>query len=143
MLAVLRLDNVRLFKWLVRKLDEMATALRSMHGPRTYVICAVTSLFVWLLAYCQTYVLLYVMGYKVGFVGAMLGTSIYRIASNLPVYGIGGFGTVELTWSAAFVLMGMSVQNAIVSGFATHIITLSYAVLLGVLATIVYGAAKE
>jgi uncharacterized protein (TIRG00374 family) len=147
-LALVRLGNVRVFKWGVAKLDEMANALRSMHGTRNYLICATTSLFVWLLAYCQTYVLLYAMGFKigavaVGFVAAMLGTSIYRIASNLPVYGIGGFGTVEITWSAAFILLGMATQDAVVSGFAVHVIGLVYALVLGGLALMVHGTAKE
>jgi uncharacterized membrane protein YbhN (UPF0104 family) len=75
----------------------------------------------------------------VTFIAAMLGTSIYRIASNLPIYGLGGFGTVELTWSAAFVLLGMSLQAAIVSGFSVHIVTLSYALSLGGLAMIIYS----
>jgi uncharacterized membrane protein YbhN (UPF0104 family) len=88
------------------------------------------------------------MGYKigavaVGFVAAMLGTSIYRIASNLPVYGIGGFGTVEITWSAAFILLGMATQDAVVSGFAVHVIGLVYALVLGGLALMVHGTAKE
>lgn len=148
LLAKMRIGHWRTLRWGLAKLHEMAHGLRSMHGTRNYVICATTSLFVWLLAYCQTYVLLYAMGYMIGavpvsFVAAMLGTSIYRIASNLPVYGIGGFGTVEITWSAAFILLGMSVQAAVVSGFAIHIIGLAYAVLLGVMATFLHGAAKE
>jgi hypothetical protein len=73
----------------------------------------------------------------------MLGTSIYRIASNLPVYGIGGFGTVEITWSAAFILLGMATQDAVVSGFAVHVIGLAYAMLLGLFALGIQSVADK
>ena len=94
------------------------------------------------MAYAQIYVLLLAMGYTVTFMTAALGTSLFRLASNLPVYGVGGFGTVELTWTVAFVLLGMSKEAAIVSGFSTHIITLGFAVLLGAIGSFSFGASR-
>jgi len=139
-LMLLRLRGIRVVDWGFSKLQETIEALESMHGLRTYVLGIGVSLAVWLLAYAQTYVLLVAMGYDISFMTAALGTSLYRIASTLPVYGVLGFGTVELSWAVAFVLLGMQKDAAIVSGFAVHIITLSYAVLLGVIATMMHGA---
>ncbi|MEK6822810.1 MAG: lysylphosphatidylglycerol synthase transmembrane domain-containing protein [Nanoarchaeota archaeon] len=135
LLSLLRIRHLHIIEYCRAKVHETVDALERVHSLRTYLMLASVSLGVWLLAYAQVYVLLSAMGFGVSFFTAALGTSLYRIASNLPVYGIGGFGTVELTWSAAFVLLGMSSQAAIVSGFSVHIITLSYAVLLGVIAT--------
>lgn len=133
--AFLRLDKVAAVPWLLRKVRQVIAALHTMREGSTILMCSLVSLAVWGLAYAQVYVLLVAMGYSVTFLTAALGTSLYRIASTLPVYGLAGFGTVELTWSAAFVLLGMNANAAITSGFAVHIITLAYAVLLGVIAS--------
>ncbi len=131
----LGLARFSVVSWGIDKIHEMAESLHIIRNGKTMFIAALVSIAVWLLAYAQSWVLILAMGFEVSFIMAMLGTSLYRIASSLPVYGIGGFGTVELTWSAAFIVLGMTTSSAIVSGFTHHIILLSYAVLLGVVAT--------
>ena len=140
--AFSRLDRISVVPWALRKMRQVIAALHTMREGRTLLVCSLVSLAVWGLAYAQVYILLAAMGSTVTFLTAALGTSLYRLASALPVYGIAGFGTVELTWSAAFVLLGMSAHDAIISGFAVHIIMLSYAVLLGVIASWLHSLSR-
>lgn len=135
---VLRLGHVQFFRWALTKLHETMEALELLHSVRTYSLVAIVSVAVWMLMYVQTYVLLIAMGYNVTFLASVLGTSLWRLATSLPVYGIAGFGTIEITWTAAFVLLGMGVQEAIVSGFAVHILILIYSLLLGAIGSLAY-----
>jgi len=44
------------------------------------------------------------------------------LANVLPVNSFGSFGTLEAGWSGGFVLVGMSPQDAITTGFGYHLI---------------------
>ena len=50
----------------------------------------------------------------------------------IPIQGIAGFGTQEGFWVFAFVPLGVSLDKAISSGFAFHIVMIMYFLILGV-----------
>lgn len=56
------------------------------------------------------------------FFEAFLGIAGAELSAMLPVSGIAAFGTWELAWTTGFTRLGLSQQQAIVSGFATHIV---------------------
>ena len=43
-----------------------------------------------------------------------------------PVHGIAGFGTYETAWTIGFRQLGLSSRVAILSGFATHLLSQLY-----------------
>ena len=139
----LHVRALKVVVWFIAKLREATDALESIHSTRVYTLALLSSLAVWVLAYMQAYVLLVVMGYPITFMGAALGSSLSRLTATLPISGIAGFGTTELTWSAAFVLLGMKTRDAIISGFSIHIISLLFAVVLGIIGVIVYGVQQS
>jgi multisubunit Na+/H+ antiporter MnhC subunit len=51
----------------------------------------------------------------------------------LPIQTIAGFGIIESGWALGFMVMGVSKNEAIASGFSIHIIILIFTLVIGVL----------
>lgn len=54
---------------------------------------------------------------------ALVGTIGAELSSALPIGGIAGFGTYEAAWSLSFGALGFSRELAVISGFATHLLS--------------------
>jgi hypothetical protein len=52
-----------------------------------------------------------------------LGISAAELSATLPIHGIAGFGTYETAWALGFERLGVPWGVAIVSGFATHLLS--------------------
>ena len=63
-----------------------------------------------------------------------LGVAGAELSASLPIHGIAGFGTYEATWALTLSHLGMTWELAILSGFATHIISQAHDYGLGILA---------
>ncbi len=57
---------------------------------------------------------------------AFLGIAGAELSATLPIHGIGGFGTYETAWTIGFRQLGLSSRVAILSGFATHLLSQLY-----------------
>jgi len=55
--------------------------------------------------------------------------------SLIPIHGPAGFGTVEAPWVLALMYLNVSKDDAIISGFALHILIMLFCIILGI-----YGA---
>jgi Tol biopolymer transport system component/uncharacterized membrane protein YbhN (UPF0104 family) len=71
---------------------------------------------------------------SVPFGRALVGTIGAELSSTLPVSGIGGFGTYETAWSLSFGALGFTRELAVVTGFATHVLSQVMDYGIGVLA---------
>jgi hypothetical protein len=56
------------------------------------------------------------------------------MSATLPIHGIAGFGTYETAWALGFGQLGLSSRVAILSGFATHLLSQLYDYSIGLLA---------
>lgn len=130
--ALFHITHLRVVQWSLAKLCEMADAIEKIKGVRVYTMIVLTSLFVWLFAYLQTYLLMIGMGYDIPFMTIALGTSLYRLTTILPVSGIAGFGTTEATWAGAFIVLGVAHDTAIISAFSIHLLQLVSALVVGI-----------
>jgi uncharacterized membrane protein YbhN (UPF0104 family) len=63
-----------------------------------------------------------------------LGITGAELSATLPVHGVAGFGTYETAWTLGFERLGMSSRVAILSGFATHLLSQIYDYSVGLLA---------
>lgn len=63
-----------------------------------------------------------------------LGIAGAELAGVLPVHGIAGFGTYEAAWTLGFTHLGLDRETAILSGFATHLLSQVYDYSVGLLA---------
>ncbi len=62
--------------------------------------------------------------------GVIVRDSFRKVAKS-GIYGIGGFGTIEAIWTLVYVPLGMTLNDAIISGFSYHLIILLYTLFLG------------
>lgn len=63
-----------------------------------------------------------------------LGIAGAELSATLPVHGIAGIGTYETAWAIGFQGLGMTERVAILSGFATHLLSQLFDYSLGLLA---------
>ncbi len=60
---------------------------------------------------------------SLGFVESFLGVAGAELSAMLPVSGLGGFGTWEAAFALGFTQLGLTQDQAVLAGFATHILT--------------------
>jgi len=113
-----------------RKLDQVAVQVG--HAFRRNIL--VPALFVSLVIrlakfgglYCLLHAVLVPHGYDWGslpFFHVFLGMAGAELSATLPIHGVAGLGTYEAVWALTFTQLGFPADIAIVSGFATHLIT--------------------
>lgn len=74
---------------------------------------------------------------ELGFFRAFLGVAGAELSAMLPISGLAAFGTYEAAWALGFSRLGLTEQQAILSGFATHILSQLHDYSLGVLSLLV------
>ena len=68
------------------------------------------------------------------FFEVFLGVAGAELSATLPIHGIAGLGTYEAAWTIGFTQLGFTEELAILSGFATHLISQVYDYSLGLAA---------
>jgi len=114
--------NASFFSWIRRKIDEVAEDFDSIVARKTYVPVAVTSLASWGMIFFTFYCYMKGFGVDVSPTKLILGSTIGVIANALPISGIGNWGTLEAGWAAGFLMVGLSKEKAIATGFGIHIL---------------------
>lgn len=64
----------------------------------------------------------------------LLGVAGAELSATLPIHSLAGFGTYEAAWTLGFTQLGFSKELAILSGFATHLLSQIHDYSLGLLA---------
>ena len=124
-------NRFQVAEYLLRKGSETVESF-GMVKSRTIVIwCMLASVMVWLLLYLANYVLVNAMYINLGVWAVILGSTFAIFTTILPIQSIGGFGTLEGGWAIGFMVIGVSKEIAISSGFAVHIIGFIYFLILG------------
>ena len=114
--------NSSFVSWLERKMDEMAEDFDSIQARKTYLPVALTSLASWAMIFFTFYAYMKGFGIDVSSTKLILGSTIAVIGNALPVSGIGNWGTLEAGWAAGFLMVGLSKEKAIATGFGIHIL---------------------
>ncbi len=66
-----------------------------------------------------------------------LGIAGAELSATLPIHGLAGIGSYETAWAIGFSQLGVPPRVAILSGFATHLLSQLYDYSLGVVALLV------
>ncbi len=75
----------------------------------------------WLTIYVMYYHFISMFQIKFGFLQVIVAASFVTLGNNLPINSFGTFGTFELTWTAGFILLGMSKDIAIPLGLFINV----------------------
>ena len=67
----------------------------------------------------------------------IIANAIASITNIIPINSIGSFGTLELGWAGTLLLFHIPNDIAISSGFNYHLLTISFTILLGLIALLI------
>jgi uncharacterized protein (TIRG00374 family) len=126
-----RLRNSHSLQWIQVKIHEVAEDFHAIHARRTYLPVALTSLISWIMAYGTCYAFMRGFGIDISFLKVVFGSTVGVIASALPISGLGNWGMLEAGWAAGFLMVGLSKERAIATGFALHIALFVISAVLG------------
>jgi uncharacterized protein (TIRG00374 family) len=123
--------NSSILVYLLRKGDETIESFGTIKSKSTFIICAMTSIGVWLSVYLMTQVLLNAMNVQMDIKYVIIASTIPIFSVLLPIQGIAGFGTLESAWTISLMSFGVSKEMSILAGFSLHIISIVYFTVLG------------
>jgi len=126
----LRFSSVQ---YLLRKGDETVQSFKLMKSKNLFGCVFVTSVILWCFQYLILYILANAMGISLAFWCMILALTFAFFTTVLPIQTIGGFGIIEGGWALGFMIMGVSKEMAICSGFSFHIVLLLFTLVLGTL----------
>lgn len=133
----LQIEKNRGVNYLIRKEFETVESLDKIQMKKSMPTLIVSSLLIWLFNYFLVYIIMAGLNFQISLLFVVLGGTFIVLTSILPIQGIAGFGTTEAVWTLVFVPLGLSINQAIISGFCFHIIMILYFSVLGI-----YGAIK-
>ena len=108
--------------WTQEKMNEVAEGFSAIKTRRTYFPVSLTSLASWVMIFWTLYAYMKSFGIDLPLMKMLFGSTIGVIANALPISGIGNWGTLEAGWAAGFLIVGLSKEKAIATGFGVHII---------------------
>jgi len=114
--------NAKTFLWVQRKMNEIAEDFYAIKARKNYLSVVLTSLASWFMIFWTFYAYMRGFGVNISFTKMLLGSTIGVIANALPISGIGNWGTLEVGWTAGFLMVGLSKEKAITTGFGVHIV---------------------
>ncbi len=139
MVRLLRLGSAGIVKKIESKIDPLVREFSGFEMIGHIPGLAVSSLLVWMSLYLFSYLTLRAFGVDIGLLLSVAGSTGGVLANVLPINSFGSFGTMEAGWTAGFVLVGVSAQDAITTGFGYHIINF---IVSAVLALFCYAMQK-
>src|SRR5262245_5013010 len=123
------------------RLDDVACEVERSGGARQTVVLTAVSVLIRLLKFAAYWSLLLGVVREHGLTAAdlpfwkvFLAIAVAELSATLPVHGIAGFGTYETAWALGFGQLGLSSRVAILSGFATHLLSQLYDYSVGLVA---------
>lgn len=114
--------NFRFILWIQLKISEMAEDFYAIKARKTYFPVSFTSLVSWAMIFLTFYAYMKGFGIEISFTKMILGATVGVIANALPISAIGNWGTLEAGWAAGFLMVGLSKEKAIATGFGVHIL---------------------
>ncbi len=139
--ARLRAGTRPLARSAASRLDDVAREVERSGGARQSVVLTAVSVLIRLLKFAAYWSLLLGVVREHGLAAAdlpfwkvFLAIAGAELSATLPVHGIAGFGTYETAWAFGFSQLGLSSRVAILSGFATHLLSQFYDYSVGLIA---------
>jgi hypothetical protein len=77
------------------------------------------------------------IGHSLAFVQVWFALSVRTLFFAIPVQGLGGFGTTQLWWTTALILLGWRAGAALTASLAVHLLDLSASLPIGAVAWII------
>jgi len=110
------------FLWIRDKISHISADFNAIHSRRGYFPVTLLTTLSWLMAFWMFYAFLRGFGISISFLNVIFGASVALFVNALPISGLGNWGILEAGWAAGFLLVGLSKEKAIATGFGVHIL---------------------
>ena len=131
--SLLRIKEKPLTVKINGKIETLLEEFINIDMKKKIPLAAITSLFVWLSLYAFSYTTILAFGVDIEFLAAVAGSTGAVLTNVLPINSFGSFGTMEAGWTGGFLFVGMSMQEAVTTGFGYHLINFFSALLVAVI----------
>jgi uncharacterized protein (TIRG00374 family) len=128
----IHIEKYRISLYCLKKGFETTDSLEKIKVKNSIGQIVMLSILIWGFNYLLVYFLIVGMNFQLSFLIVILGCTFISLTTVLPIQGIGGFGSTEAVWTLVFVPLGMSLSDAIISGFCIHIVMIFYFIILGI-----------
>ena len=135
--------NARFVLWIQRKMSEVGEDFDAIKTRHTYFPVSLTSVASWVMIFCTFYAYMKSFGIDIPLGKMLFGSTIGVIANALPISGIGNWGTLEAGWAAGFLMVGLSKEKAIATGFGVHIIVFIVCAIISFFCWVTYKKQKN
>jgi uncharacterized protein (TIRG00374 family) len=123
----------RPFQWFQEKIQRISEDLHAINARRGYFPVALATTLSWIMIFLMFHAYLKALGVTVPLLKVVFGSSVALLASTIPISGLGNWGMLEAGWAAGFLLVGLSKENAIATGFGVHILVFVISAVVGLL----------
>jgi hypothetical protein len=117
-----RLKRRNPFPWIREKTSHISADFDAIHSRRGYVPVTLLTTLSWLMAFWMFYAFMRGFGISISFLNVTFGSSVALFVNALPISGLGNWGILEAGWAAGFLIVGLSKEKAIATGFGVHIL---------------------
>jgi glycosyltransferase 2 family protein len=128
------------FPWIRDKASHISADFDAIHSRRGYVPVTLLTTLSWLMAFWMFYSFLRGFGISISFLNVIFGSSVALFVNALPISGVGNWGILEAGWAAGFLIVGLSKEKAIATGFGVHILIF---IITGLLALLCWTTWKQ
>ena len=135
--------NAKFVLWIQKKMSEVGEDFHAIKTRHTYFPVSLTSLASWVMIFCTFYAYMKGFGVDIPFTKMIFGSTVGVVANALPISGIGNWGTLEAGWAAGFLMVGLSKEKAIATGFGVHIIIFIVCAIISFFCWITYKKQKN
>jgi uncharacterized protein (TIRG00374 family) len=122
--------NWKSLQWGQREIRNIAEDFYAIKAKRTYFQVSLVSLFSWVMILWTFYAFLRGFGIDISFPNVVFASTLAIITSALPISGLGNWGMLEVGWAAGFLMVGLSKEEAIASGFGVHIMVFAICIVI-------------
>lgn len=116
------LQNRKLVVKLLDKIGQVEQEFSQFDTKGNLPMITVTSLLVWIALYTLSYVVIRAFNIDILYLPAIIGATGGILTNVLPINSFGSFGTLEAGWTGGFLLVGMTLQDAVTTGFGNHLV---------------------
>jgi uncharacterized protein (TIRG00374 family) len=130
-------------KKLNEKIDTVILVFESYNNQKNFLKLSICSFFIWLSLYTLYYASILSFSVNVTFIQSIVGSTGAVLAFILPINSVGNIGTLEAGWTCGYMFAGLNEQDAIITGFGFHIISLLASSLTAFLFFLLYKIANR
>jgi uncharacterized protein (TIRG00374 family) len=119
--------------WVLQQIHKISEDFYAIRAKKTYLAVTLTSIISWIAIFSTFQTFLLGFGVEISFAKVLFGSTVAVIANAFPIGGIGNWGTLEVGWTAGFLMTGLPKEQAIATGFGVHILVFIACALLALL----------